>query len=173
MSETLWTKLNRVTEMAKRWPELQFRTLAHLINAEMLSWSYRELRKDAAAGVDGVTARDYEQNLEENILGLHQRLRERRYRAQPLRRVYIEKEDGKKRPLSIPALEDKIVQKAAIEILSLIYEQDFLPCSYGYRPGRNAHQAVQALQKEIVLGQVNHILEADIQDYFGPLEKVF
>lgn len=171
MPETLLTKLNRLTETAKKWPEFQFRTLAHLINEEMLMRSFRELRRDAAAGVDEVTARNYEKTLEENIRGLHQRLRERRYRAQPLKRVYIEKGDGKKRPLSIPVLEDKIVQKATVDILSRIYEQDFLPCSYGYRPGRNAHQVVQALQKQIIFGRVNHILEADIQDYFGSIVR--
>ncbi len=171
MPESLSTKLNRLTETAKKWPEFQFRTLAHLINEEMLERSFCELKRDAAAGVDEMTAREYGKSLRENLKGLHTRLRERRYRAQPLKRVYIEKEDWKKRPLSIPALEDKIVQKATVEILSRIYEQDFLPCSYGYRPGRNAHQAVQGLQKEIVLGQVNHILEADIQDYFGSIVR--
>jgi RNA-directed DNA polymerase len=171
MPESLLTKLNRLTETAKQQPDFQFRTLAHLINEEMLTRSFHELRKDAAAGVDKVTARDYAEGLEENIRDLHRRLRERRYRAQPLRRVYIEKEDGKKRPLSIPAVEDKIVQKATVDILSRIYEQDFLPCSYGYRPGRNAHQAVQALQKQIIFGRVNHVLEADIQDYFGSIVR--
>jgi group II intron reverse transcriptase/maturase len=171
MPESLLTKLNRLTEIAKRQPDFQFRTLAHLINEEMLTRSFHGLRKDAAAGVDKVTAQDYAKGLEENIRDLHRRLRERRYRAQPLRRVYIEKEDGKRRPLSIPALEDKIVQKSVVDILSRIYEQDFLPCSYGYRPGRNAHQAVQALQKQIIFGRVNHILEADIQDYFGSVVR--
>jgi group II intron reverse transcriptase/maturase len=171
MPEPLSTKLNRLTETAKKWPEFQFRTLAHLINEEMLDRSFCELKRDAAAGVDEMTAREYGKNLRENLKGLYVRLRERRYRAQPLKRVYIEKGDGKKRPLSIPVLEDKIVQKATVDILSRIFEADFLPCSYGYRPGRNAHQAVQGLQKEIVLGQVNHILEADIQDYFGSIVR--
>ena len=167
--ENLSTKLNHLSEIAKREPTFVFRTIAHLMTEEMLGWSYQQLRKDAAAGIDGVTAKGYEKNLSENLKGLHKCLRERRYRAQPLKRVYIDKEDGKKRPLSIPVLEDKIVQKAVSEILSRIYEQDFLPCSYGYRPNRNAHAAVEAIQKKITLGEVNYVLEADIQDYFGSI----
>lgn len=170
MPGTLSTKLNRITETAKQ-KSYVFRTLAHLITEEALAWSFRELRKDAAAGVDDVSARDYEQNLSVNLKDLHQRLRERRYQAQPLRRVYIEKEDGQQRPLSIPVLEDKIVQKAVASILERIYEQDFLPCSYGYRPERNAHQAVQAIREQIIVGKVNYVLEADIRDYFGSVVR--
>lgn len=137
----------------------------------MLRWAFGELRVDAAAGVDRITVPEYGKNLDENIQDLHRQLKERRYRAQPLRRVYIDKEDGKKRPLSIPALEDKIVQKVTLEILSRIYEQDFLPSSYGYRPGRNPHEAIQTLQKAIVFGPVSYILEADIEDYFGSIVR--
>lgn len=157
MPESLSTKLNRIAETARRNPEYRFRTLAHLVSEEMLLWAYRHLRKDAAAGVDGVSAEDYERNLVENIRYLHSRLRERRYRAQALRRVYIEKDNGKKRPLSIPALEDKIVQKAVAEILSRIYERDFLPCSYGYRIGRSAQGAFLALREKITLGKVDYV----------------
>ena len=170
MPGTLLTKLHRIAETAKQ-KSYVFRTLAHLITEEALTWSFRELRKDAAAGVDEVSARDYEQNLSANLKDLHQRLRERRYRAQPLRRVYIEKEDGKQRPLSIPVLEDKIVQKAVASILERIYEADFLPCSYGYRPQRSAHQAVQAISVRILVGKVNYVLEADIRDYFGSIVR--
>lgn len=171
MPETLSTKLNRLSETARQKPGFKFRTLAHLINEEMLIESYRELKKTASAGVDDMTAKDYEECLHKNVEELHQRLRQRRYRAQPLRRVYIDKEDGKKRPLSIPVLEDKIVQKAVVKILNRIYEQDFLPCSYGYRVKRNAHEAVQAIQKKITLGKVSYVLEADIQDYFGSIVR--
>jgi len=169
--EPLSTKLNRLSETARTNPAFQFRTLAHLINGELLLKAYQALRKDAAAGVDNVTAQEYEKNLQGNLTDLHQRLRERRYRAQPLRRVYIAKETGKMRPLAIPVLEDKIVQKATVDILSRIYEQDFLPCSYGYRPGRNAHDAVQAIQKAITLGNVSYVIEADIEDYFGSIVR--
>ncbi|MBD3272584.1 MAG: group II intron reverse transcriptase/maturase [Elusimicrobia bacterium] len=166
MPVSLSTKLNRLSEMAKQFPQLRFRTLAHLINEESLTKAFHELNNDAAAGVDSVTAQEYRNGLPENLKDLHQRLRERRYRAQPLKRVYIDKADGRKRPLAIPVLEDKIVQKAVINTLNPIYEQDFLPCSYGYRPNRNAHQAVQALQKAITLGKVSYVLEADIERYF-------
>ena len=170
MPGTLSTKLNRVAETAKQ-KSYVFRTLAHLITEEALAWSFRELRKDAAAGVDEVSAREYEQNLSVNLKDLHRRLRERRYRAQPLRRVYIEKEDGKQRPLSIPVLEDKIVQKAVSAILERIYERNFLPCSYGYRPRRSAHEAVEAIRWQVCGGKVSYVLEADIRDYFGSVVR--
>lgn len=170
MPGTLSTKLHRITETAKQ-KSYVFRTLAHLITEEALAWSFRELRRDAAAGVDEVSARGYEQNLSANLRDLHQRLRERRYQAQPLRRVYIEKEDGKQRPLSIPVLEDKIVQKAVSVLLEGIYEQDFLSCSYGYRPRRNAHQAVEAIRQQITVGKVSYVLEVDVQDYFGSVVR--
>ncbi|HCA80768.1 MAG TPA: hypothetical protein DEP53_13655, partial [Bacteroidetes bacterium] len=127
--ESLSTKLNRLSETARKYPQFQFQNIAYYIDVEMLGWAFRQLRKNAAAGVDGVTATDYEKNLQGNLEDLHQRLKKGCYRAQPLRRTYIEKEDGKRRPLSIPALEDKIVQRAAAELLIRIYEQDFLPSS--------------------------------------------
>src|SRR5258708_40149572 len=108
MPEILTTKLNRISEQARTLPGFQFKTLAHLINHDMLTRSFQELRKDAAVGVDGVSAKEYAQDLHNNIASLHKRLKSWQYRAQPLRRVYIDKEDGKKRPLS---LEDKIVQR--------------------------------------------------------------
>ena len=163
--QSLSTKLNRVSETAKQYPTYTFRTLAHLINVELMAESFQQLRKDAAAGVDEITARDYQKNLQGNLEDLHRRLREGRYRAQSLRRVYIDKEDGKKRPLSIPVLEDKVVQKAASEVLNRIYEQDFLSSSFGYRPRRNAHDAVIAIWQKITWGKVSYVLEADIRDY--------
>ncbi len=171
LPESLSTRLNRISETARQHPQFQFQNIAHHINVEMLEWGYRQLRKDAAAGVDGVTTKDYERNLQSNLEDLYKRLKEGRYRAQPLRRVYIEKEDGKKRPLSIPALEDKIVQRAAAELLIRIYEQDFLPASYGYRPGRGAHDALDAIQRDITLGNANYVLDADISDYFGSIVR--
>jgi retron-type reverse transcriptase len=136
------TNIDRIAELAKENPKRQFFSIAHLITEEKLYEGFRSLRKDASAGVDGVTYEQYETNVEENIRQLHQRIKEGQYRAQPLRRVYIPKEDGKQRPISIPALEDKIVQKAVVDLLNAIYEQDFLPCSYGFRPGRGQHQAL-------------------------------
>ena len=169
--ETLSTKLNRLSETARNDSEFQFRNIAHLITIEMLIWLFNQLRTDAACGVDGVTVRGYENNLSPNITNLHQQLVEGRYRAQPLRRVSIEKEDGKKRPLSIPALEDKIVQRAATELLSRIYENDFLPSSYAYRPNRSAHDALDAISRNITLGKANYVLDADISDYFGSIVR--
>lgn len=172
MPETLSTKLNRLAETARKNPQFQFRTIAHLITVEMLRRSFRELRKDAVCGVDGITAKEYEQNLEENLIDLHRRMKEMRYQAQPLRRVYIPKDDGTQRPLSIPVLEDKIAEKAVVNLLNPIYESDFLPCSYGYRKGRSPQDALQALSTNIsVGGNTKYVLEADIQDYFGSVVR--
>src|ERR1700688_1100308 len=132
----MFTDINRIAELAKEDPKRQFSSIAHLITVAKLYEAFRGLRKNASAGIDGVTYEQYEANAEENIRQLHQRLKEGKYRAQPLRRVYIPKEDGKQRPISIPVLEDKIVQKATVDLLNAIYEQDFLDCSYGFRPGR-------------------------------------
>lgn len=171
MLESLSTKLNRVAEKARKDPGFQFRTIAHLIDVGMFLEAFGELRKDAAAGIDGMTAVEYGRNLRANLTGLHRRMKEGRYRAQPLRRVYIQKEDGKERPLAIPVLEDKIAQKAVVNLLSRIYEQDFLPCSYGYRPRRGAHDALDDIWKHTMSGRVNYVLEADIQDYFGSIVR--
>lgn len=171
MPESLSTKLNRLTEKAKSHPEFKFKTLAHLLNEEMLIRSYNALKKQAAAGVDGMTTEEYGKNLQSNIANLHRLLSQNQYRAQPLRRVYIKKEDGKQRPLSIPAMEDKIVQRAVAEILGRIYEVDFKDCSYGYRPKRGPHEAVNSIRDQITLGKVSYVLDADIKDYFGSIVR--
>src|SRR5215472_13389906 len=134
----MFTDINRIAELAKEGPKRQFYSIAHLITVGKLYEAFRSLRKIASAGIDGVTYEQYETNLEENIRQLHQRLKEGKYQAQPLRRVYIPKEDGTQRPISIPALEDKIAQKVVVDLLNAIYEQDFLDCSYGFRPKRGA-----------------------------------
>jgi retron-type reverse transcriptase len=126
------TDINKIAELAKEDPKRQFHSIAHLITVAKLEEAFRSLRKDASAGIDGVTYEEYEMNVEEKIRQLHQRLKEGKYQAQPLRRVYIPKEDGKQRPISIPSLEDKVVQKAVVDLLNAIYEQDFLDCSYGF-----------------------------------------
>jgi RNA-directed DNA polymerase len=155
------TKINRIAELAKEDPKRQFYSIAHLITAEKLHEAFRGLRKDARAGVDGVTYEQYEANAEENIRQLHQRIKEGKYRAQPLRRVYIPKEDGKQRPISIPALEDKIVQKAVVDLLNAIYEQDFLDCSYGFRPGRGQHQALDEVGRVLCTRPMGWVLVRD------------
>jgi RNA-directed DNA polymerase len=165
------TDINRIAELAKEDPKRQFFSIAHLITVEKLCEVFRSLRKDASAGVDGVTYEQYETNAEENIRQLHQRLKEGKYRVQPLRRVYIPKEDGKQRPISIPALEDKLVQKVAVDLLNAICEQDFLDCSYGFRPGRGQHQALDEVGRVICTRPTGWILEIDIRSYFDSIAR--
>jgi len=129
------------------------------------------MRNDAAAGVDGVTKEQYRLDLETNLRDLHARLKAKRYRHQPIRRVHIPKEGGKTRPIGVSAFEDKLVQDALRELLEAIYEQDFLDCSYGFRPGRSAHDAVRTLDRIVHRGQVNWILEADIVSFFDSLDR--
>ena len=165
------TKLDRLSELAKEDRKRQFFSIAHLITPEALYAAFRDLRKEASAGVDGVTHEEYEKDAARNIQHLHQRLKDGRYQAQPLRRVYIPKEDGKQRPISIPSLEDKIVQKAMVEVLNAIYEQDFLDCSYGFRPGRGPHQALDEVRRVICTRPTGWILEIDITAYFDSIVR--
>jgi len=165
------TKLDRLSELAKEDPKRRFFSIAHLITPEALNAAFRGLRKNASAGVDGVTYEEYEQDAERNIRRLHQRLKDGKYQAQPLRRVYIPKENGKQRPISIPVLEDKIVQKATVEVLNAIYEQDFLDCSYGFRPGRGQHQALEEVGRVICTRSTGWILELDITAYFDSIVR--
>src|SRR6266851_7735658 len=130
--------LVKVVERAKREPEGRFHALAHLIDVPALGRAYRRQRADAAVGVDGVTKEQYGQSLEATLQDLHARLKEQRYRHQPIRRVHIPKGQGKTRPIGISAFEDKVVQNAIREVLEAVYEQDFLDCSYGFRPGCSA-----------------------------------
>jgi group II intron reverse transcriptase/maturase len=165
------TDINRIAELAREDPKRQFFSIAHLITVEKLEEAFRNLRKDASAGIDGVTYQQYEANAEENIRQLHRRLVEGKYRVQPLRRVYIPKEDGKQRPISIPSLEDKLVQKVAVDLLNAIYEQDFLECSYGFRPGRGQHQALDEVGRIIRSRPTGWILEIDIRSYFDSIVR--
>jgi RNA-directed DNA polymerase len=131
-------ELSRITRLSKEDPGRKFFSIAHLLTPKALYEAFRSLRKDASAGVDHVRYEDYAEQAKQKVQELHGRLKSKTYQALPLRRIYIPKEDGKQRPISIPALEDKIVQKAAVELLTAIYEQDFRNCSYGFRPGRGA-----------------------------------
>jgi RNA-directed DNA polymerase len=133
--------------------------------------AFEGLRKDASAGVDGVTYAGYEVDAGGNIRKLHDRVKSRMYRAQPLRRVYIPKEDGRQRPISIPSLEDKIVQKAAVDLLNTIYEQDFLKCSYGFRPGRSPQGALDEVGMVLCRRPISTVLEADISGYFDAIVR--
>src|SRR5215470_7078550 len=165
ISETMSPGLLKVVERAKREPEGRFHTLAHLIDVPALGRAYRRQRSDAAVGVDGVTKEQYGQALEANLQDLHARLKAQRYRHQPIRRVHIPKDQGTTRPIGISAFEDKVVQDAVREVLEAMYEQDFLDCSYGLRPGRSAHDAVRTLQRIVDRGEVRWILEADIVSF--------
>src|SRR5262244_95344 len=165
------TDINRIAELAKEDPKRQFYSIAHLITVGALHEAFRSLRKDASAGIDGVTYEQYEAHAEENIRHLHQRLKEGKYRAQPLRRVYIPKEDGKQRPISIPVLEDKIAQKTVVDLLNAIYEQDFLDCSYGFRPKRGQHQALDEIGRVICTRPIEWVLEIDIRSYFDSIVR--
>jgi group II intron reverse transcriptase/maturase len=146
-------------------------SLAHHLDVEALRRAYHRIRNNAAVGVDGVTKGEYGKALEENLQDLHQRLKSMRYRHQPIRRVYIDKEGGKKRPIGISTVEDKIVQDALRELLQSIYEQDFLDCSYGFRPGRRSHDALRALDGAAHRGEVNWVLEADIVSFFDRIDR--
>jgi RNA-directed DNA polymerase len=165
------TELSRLFELAKVDKTTRFLSIAHLLTPAALMAAFEGLRKDASAGVDEVTYREYEQDVWRNIPTLHHRLVSHQYRAQPLRRVYIPKENGKERPISIPALEDKIVQKATVTVLNAIYEQDFRPCSYGFRPGLSPHDALDAIGRTLCRGPMAYVLEADIQSYFDAIVR--
>src|SRR5712691_1768977 len=158
-------------ERAKREPEARFHSLAQVIDVPALERAYRYQRSEAAVGVDGVTKEEYGQDLEANLQDLHTRLKAQRYRHQPIRRVHIPKGQGKTRPIGISAFEDKVVQDAVREVLEVIYEQDFLECSYGFRPGRSAHDAVRTLDQIVHRGEVEWILEADIVSFFDSLDR--
>ena len=162
--------LERVRQAAGRDRQQRFTALLHHVyDIERLRAAYLGIKRDAAAGVDGETWRHYGEALEENLQGLAQRLQRGAYRAKPVRRAYIRKTDGRQRPLGVPALEDKIVQRAVVEVLNAIYEQDFLGFSYGFRPGRNPHQALDALTVGIMTKKVNWVLDADIRSFFDTL----
>jgi RNA-directed DNA polymerase len=159
-------KLLKVAELAKKDPRLRFNTLAHLIDEESLTRAFRRLDGQAAVGVDGITKEQYGQNLEGNLVGLRARMKAGKYRHQPIRRVHIPKAPNKTRPIGISTVEDKIVQDVLREVLEAIYEQDFMSGSYGFRPGRSAHDALRELDHVVWTEGASWILEADIQSFF-------
>jgi len=163
--------LEGVRKAAKESKELKFTALLHHMTVGLLRDSFYALKRKAAPGVDGVTWQDYEAGLEDRLVDLHGRVHRGAYRAQPSRRVYIPKSDGRQRPLGIAALEDKVVQQATVTILNQIYEEDFLGFSYGFRPGRSQHDALDALASAIQQREVNYILDADIRGFFDNLSK--
>src|SRR5216684_3135489 len=163
--------LERIRQTARERKKERFTALLHHIGPDLLEAEFFALKKGAAAGVDGLTWRDYEQNLRANIEDLHARIHRGAYRPLPSRRVYIPKPDGRQRPLAVAALEDKVVQRATAAVLNAIYEEDFLGFSYGFRPGRGAHDALDALVVAINSRKVNWILEADIRSFFDTISQ--
>ena len=163
--------LERVRKAAREHKEMKFTALLHHMTVELLRESFYALKRKAAPGVDGVTWHEYETGLEDRLVDLHSRVHRGAYRAQPSRRKYIEKSDGRQRPLAIAALEDKVVQAATVTILNQIYEEDFLGFSYGFRPGRSQHDALDALAVAIEQRKVNYILDCDVRSFFDTLDK--
>jgi RNA-directed DNA polymerase len=169
-TESDWqTFLRAIAEKAFKNKHHRFGDLYRRLNRDVLRLSFFRLRKDAASGVDGVTFQQYERNLEANLADLEGRLKRKAYRARLVRRKYIPKGEGKLRPLGIPVLEDKLLQMAVTQILLAIFEVDFLPCSYGYRPGVGAHDAIKALSEELQFGGHHFVVEADIKGFFNNL----
>jgi RNA-directed DNA polymerase len=162
--------LDRVRQAAQKDREARFTALLHHVDVDRLRAAYGALKPKAAPGVDGVTWEEYGRDLEDNLQDLHARLHRGAYRAKPSRRVFIPKPDGRLRPLGVAALEDKLLQRALVEVLNAIYECDFLGLSYGFRPGRNQHQALDALAVGITRRRVNWVLDVDIRDYFSSLD---
>jgi retron-type reverse transcriptase len=162
--------LDRVRQVARKDKDVRFTALLHHVTIERLEVAYRAIRPGAAPGVDGVTWADYGRDLKGNLRDLHARVHRGAYRAKPSRRVFIPKADGRLRPLGIASLEDKIVQRAVVEVLNAFYEVDFLGFSYGFRPGRSAHDALDALAVGITRRRVRWVLDADIRDCFSRLD---
>lgn len=171
-TETVSTKLQRIAQLAREDSERVFVSLAHHIDVDFLREAYRRTRKDGAPGVDGQTAAGYGENLEENLRGLVDRFKSGLYKAPPVRRVYIPKgsNPAAKRPIGVPTFEDKILQRAVAMVLEAVYEQDFLDCSYGFRPGRSAHEAIQTLWKGLMKMGGGWVLEADIEGFYDNLD---
>jgi len=159
-------KLALISERARKEPKCQFISLAHLLNEGFLKECYYKLGRDRASGIDGVSWKEYGEHLDENLKTLVARMKAKRYKPQPVKRVYIPKNEHEKRPLGLPALEDKVVQKGISHVLEAIYEADFLDCSYGFRPARKCHQAINVVDKTIMTKPISYVIEADIKGYF-------
>lgn len=169
--ESVSTKQERIAELARHNRALAFTSLNQYIDYEWVKYAYERTGKDAALGVDGQSAQDYALDLERNLCSLTERLKSGRYRAIAVRRHYIDKRDGGQRALGIPSFEDKVAQRAIVMLLEPIYEQDFRDCSYGFRPGRSAHQALRALSDGIWNGGGRWLLDVDVRKYFASIER--
>jgi RNA-directed DNA polymerase len=165
----LSTKRQRIAELARTERGVALSTLHHVIDLEWMQEAYRLTRKDGAPGIDGVTADDYAKNLDANLSDLLERIKSGRYKAPPVRRTYIPKADGSRRPLGIPTFEDKVAQRAIVMVLEIVCEQDFLSCSFGFRPGRSAHQALQSLRTGFMGQRLRWAIDIDIEKYFDSI----
>ena len=171
-SEGISTKRHEIAALASRMPKMVLNTLAHRVDLAWMREAYRRVRKDGARGVDGVSARDYEADLEENLKSLLERFKSGLYRAPAVRRIHIAKGDGRgTRPIGIPTLEDKVLQRAVLMVLEPVYEQDFLDCSYGFRAGRSAHQALEALWSGLMRVEGGWVIDLDIRAYFDSVQR--
>ncbi len=169
--ERVLSALTRVRQVAKADKKMRFTALLHHVyNIDALTVAYFNLKHEAAPGVDGETWRHYGEALEDNLQDLSERLKRGAYRAQPVRRVYIAKTDGRRRPLGVTALEDKLVQRAVVEVMNAIYETDFVKFSYGFRPGRSQHDALDALYAGLLTRKVNGVLDLDVRGFFDAID---
>src|ERR1700756_3600685 len=166
---TLSTQRQRIVELARTKPGTALFLLHHVIDLEWMRKAHELTRKDGATGIDGVTAAAYEANLEANLLDLLERIKTGRYQAPPVRRTYIPKADGSRRPLGIPTFEDKVAQRAIVMVLEAVSEQDFLYCSFGFRRGRSAHQALQYLRAGFMSQGLRWVIDIDIEKYFDSI----
>ena len=170
--ESVATKLQRIAEKARQKPSFKFTNLFYLMNDELLRGCFQRLRKDAAAGIDGVTKEEYAKNLDTNLANLLERLHRMAYIPQPVRRVYIPKPGSDKlRPLGVTCLEDKLVQSGIVRLLEAVHEQDFIGYSYGFRPNRSCHQALRTLNATVEKGRINVIAEADIKGFYNNMDQ--
>jgi len=170
-SRDVLTKQQRIAQNARRDPEVSFSSLAYHIDMEWMGEAYRRTRKDAAPGVDEQTAEQFAEALENNLASLLERAKAGSYRAPPVRRVHIPKGNGETRPIGIPTFEDKVLQRVVTMVLEPLYEQDFLDCSWGFRPGRSAHQALEALWHQLTAMGGGWIIDLDIRKFFDTVSR--
>src|ERR1700728_5448783 len=169
-STSISTRLDRIATLAREAPDMALTTLAHHIDIDWLRETHRRTRKDGATGVDGQTADEYAAHLEDNLRSLLESAKSGTYRAPPVRRAYIPKDSGEVRPLGLPTFQDKVLQRAVAMVLEAVYEQEFLDCSYGFRPGRSANQALDVLHREASKMAGGWIIEIDIRKYFDSID---
>ena len=170
-SQIISTDLHQIAAQAKQEPAMVFISLAHRMDIDFLTEAYHRVRKDGAPGLSGVTAKDYQRNLEDNLTDLHQRLKDQMYEAPTIKRVWIDKDNGKKRPIGLTEFEDKIVQKAVAMLLGAVYEQDFYPFSHGFREGHSAHQALADIRSQCMGSDIKWLIDADISGFFDTIDR--